>query len=611
MDSNAVFLSAPKVSIGLPVYNGEAFLREALESLVHQDFPDLEIIISENHSSDGTKAIVAEFAARDSRICVYEQPKTLPASDNFAFVLEKARGDYFCWAAHDDVREAGSIRELSRVLDDHSEIVCAMTDVLNFYEEAGKEWSSSLDEIRIEKVQSSWPEVRRKFFAVPTSNIFFCVYGLFRTDTLRKVSMHGNLKHKANSEIPMLAEVALLGRIASIPVEGLRYRRHKDSIYHLETADQSRDVALKRRNILRRLVFGIVMRSTLDLGEKVKVANELFCDFRKDIRAERVNQANQRKRLAKGSKSKRRESPPHWRRWSARFRRAIGGRIAVASRKHPVRDVPPLPNDDYPNSSGNERLVRRKLDLDDPKLKFGLLVKRERERARLESTGWTFMQPKRLKLITDRRITTLLDCGSNSGQYVEELKKAGWSGKVFSFEPLSDAYGRLRAKAEAATDWQTYHFALGDENGESTIQIAGNSYSSSLLQFSADFKELRPDASPVGSETVTIRRLDDVVREEGITLEGPVMLKLDVQGFELSVLRGAVETLKQVSVLQCELALIPSYEGGATFVAVREFLRERGFVLAHLIDGHVNHQTGELREVDGIFLNTRLAPEGA
>jgi FkbM family methyltransferase len=247
-----------------------------------------------------------------------------------------------------------------------------------------------------------------------------------------------------------------------------------------------------------------------------------------------------------------------------------------------------------------------KADLEAPDVDF--LAERERERARLEASGWIFAQPKRLKLINDRRITTILDCGANSGQYVDDLKKARWAGKVYSFEPLSEAYAILSGKAVASDQWQAFHCALGEENGESTIQVAGNSYSSSLLEFSTDFKELRPDASPVGSETVTIRRLDDVVKEEGFSFDGPVMLKLDVQGFELSVLRGALETLPRVSVIQCELALIPSYEGGATFVEVREFLRDQGFVLAHLIDGHANHETGELREVDGIFLNVRLAP---
>jgi FkbM family methyltransferase len=595
---------APKVSIGLPVRNGEAYLEEALESLATQDYPNLEIIVSDNGSTDATKEILAAAQARFPSIRVFTQTETLAATDNFTFVLEQAGGEFFCWAADDDVRAPGSIGRLAGKLENHPELVCVMSDVVNRYEGTGQRTLDLLEGIRLEKVLADWPSVRRLFFEVPTSNVFFCVYGLYRTEALRRVRMKMNLGFSANTEIPMLAQVALLGGIASIAEEDFIYRRHEQSIYHRETAAEEDGAPVRRRNVIRGVVAGIVKESSLEPGEKAAILKSLDDGRRVDLQAERERRAKVAERRKRKSRQKRKKPVGILARLRGRIRRLFHGSTATkksaangAGSSRPAGRV-----------VADERMVRRKVDLENPKLRK--LVQREEARRRLENRGWIFAGKKSTRIISERQITTLIDCGSNAGQYVDELKKTGWTGKVYSFEPLSDAYGKLRAKAESSEGWRSFQFALGEENGEATIQIAGNSYSSSLLQFSDEFKELRPDASPVGSETVTIRRLDDVVREERLDFEGPVMLKLDVQGFELSVLRGALETLPRVSLLQCELALIPSYEGGATFVEVREFLRERGFVLAHLIDGHANHETGELREVDGVFLNTRLvSPE--
>jgi glycosyltransferase involved in cell wall biosynthesis len=94
----------PRVSIGVPVYNCEAFLHLALDSLLAQTFSDFEIIISDNASTDGTEQICREYTARDSRIRYFRQSANKGASANFRFVLEQAGGDFFMWAAADDER---------------------------------------------------------------------------------------------------------------------------------------------------------------------------------------------------------------------------------------------------------------------------------------------------------------------------------------------------------------------------------------------------------------------------------------------------------------------------------------------------------------------------
>ena len=99
----------PVVSIGLPVFNGEPSIRAALESLLAQTFTDFELIISDNASTDATESICREYAARDPRINYFHHEKNQGASANFQFVLDRARGEFFMWAACDDVRSTDFI----------------------------------------------------------------------------------------------------------------------------------------------------------------------------------------------------------------------------------------------------------------------------------------------------------------------------------------------------------------------------------------------------------------------------------------------------------------------------------------------------------------------
>ena len=94
----------PQVSIGMPVYNGEPFISEALDSLLDQTFTDFELIISDNASTDSTEAICRQYAAKDSRIRYVRQAENLGAPANFQFVLDQAVGKYFMWAAADDLQ---------------------------------------------------------------------------------------------------------------------------------------------------------------------------------------------------------------------------------------------------------------------------------------------------------------------------------------------------------------------------------------------------------------------------------------------------------------------------------------------------------------------------
>jgi glycosyltransferase involved in cell wall biosynthesis len=109
MNMSAKDKKVPQVSIGLPVYNGELFVREALDSLLDQTFKDFELIISDNASTDSTGSICNEYAKRDTRIRYIRQTKNIGAVPNFKFVLDEAAGEYFMWAAADDIRSPDCI----------------------------------------------------------------------------------------------------------------------------------------------------------------------------------------------------------------------------------------------------------------------------------------------------------------------------------------------------------------------------------------------------------------------------------------------------------------------------------------------------------------------
>jgi glycosyltransferase involved in cell wall biosynthesis len=225
-----------EVSIGMPVFNGEQFIHDSIDSLLNQTFTDFELIISDNASTDDTEAICRDYASRDPRIRYIRQAVNRGVFANFQFVLDEAKGKYFMWAAADDLQKSSFLDQLVNVLRENQNFVCAMSDVENYYETCGNNSVSKLNDIRLNKVTSNWEKLRIRFFRNPTSNVFFCIYGLFRIDALKttQINYMGLVKYMTNSEIPILAQLSLIGPIASIPGPLKTYRRHKNSIYHSE-----------------------------------------------------------------------------------------------------------------------------------------------------------------------------------------------------------------------------------------------------------------------------------------------------------------------------------------------------------------------------------------
>ena len=117
--------AAPRLSIGLPVYNGEKYLAESLDALLGQSYEDFELIISDNASTDGTAGICRRYMKQDSRIRYIYQPRNIGAAPNHNFVVGQARGELFKWASHDDLYAHDLLKCCVDALDEYPHIVLA------------------------------------------------------------------------------------------------------------------------------------------------------------------------------------------------------------------------------------------------------------------------------------------------------------------------------------------------------------------------------------------------------------------------------------------------------------------------------------------------------
>lgn len=205
-----------------------------------------------------------------------------------------------------------------------------------------------------------------------------------------------------------------------------------------------------------------------------------------------------------------------------------------------------------------------------------------------------------LRLLEHHGVRQVFDVGANVGQYGMFMRRNGYRGRLVSFEPLSGALPLLRRRADADGDWQVLPFGLGDFDGEATINVAGNSESSSFLDMLPLHAEVMPVAGYIGTETVSIRRLDSVI-DQHATAGEPLFVKLDAQGYERRILDGAARSLPRIAGLQVELSPSPLYAGEAPLPEMVQYLADRGFVLMGVEPGWSHGGTGQLMQMDGVF----------
>jgi len=211
----------PFLSIGLPVYNGDNYLEQALDSLVNQTFSDFELIISDNGSTDRTEEICRTYAARDERIRYYRNEENLGATKNFNRTFELSSGKYFKWAAHDDVLVPEFLERCIEVLErDDSVVLChCKTNIIDQY---GKPYLHYLVELNTDS-----PRPHERFHAmVSIEHWCFQSFGVVRAEALKKTPL---IQSFSGSDKNLLAELCLMGKIYEIPEALFLRREHPEA----------------------------------------------------------------------------------------------------------------------------------------------------------------------------------------------------------------------------------------------------------------------------------------------------------------------------------------------------------------------------------------------
>ena len=209
----------PLVSIGLPVYNGELHLRSSLGAILGQDYPNLEIIISDNASTDNTWDICKEFAAKDSRIILSRNDSNKGAFFNFLNVMGGANGDFFMWAAHDDLHVQTYVSDCLLAFDANPSAIMCCTE-LGFINEDGstrKNWHYN-------NIESIGKTLVERIHEVISRCGWFATYALFRRAAIPILS---RLKECYGGDVILLIELAIAGECAKVH-KPLYYRREPD-----------------------------------------------------------------------------------------------------------------------------------------------------------------------------------------------------------------------------------------------------------------------------------------------------------------------------------------------------------------------------------------------
>ena len=205
---------APRLSVGLPVYNGENYLAESLEALLGQTYENFELIISDNASTDGTADICHRYEKQDSRIRYVRQPRNVGCAPNHNYVVQQARGELFKWASHDDLYARDLLKRLVDALDEFPHVVLAHS------------WTATIEDSGAVRavdycLATASPSAPERFRSLLFDNGGDDTAGVIRLSVLRQTPLHNSYHH---ADRTLAAELGLYGPFYQVP-DYLYFRR--------------------------------------------------------------------------------------------------------------------------------------------------------------------------------------------------------------------------------------------------------------------------------------------------------------------------------------------------------------------------------------------------
>jgi glycosyltransferase involved in cell wall biosynthesis len=213
--------SKPLLSIGLPVYNGERYLRDALDSLISQTFTDFELFISDNSSTDNTPAICQEYARRDARVIYQKNKENIGASRNFNQVFEMCSGKYFKWAAHDDILDPEFLQKCIDVLESDPTVILCYSKATLLNDEGV--FKGPYDY----QMNLTAPTPHERFHdLIMVKHFCISVFGVIRREYLAKTNLIDTF---VGSDRSLLAELGLWGKHVEVPEYLFHRRDHRET----------------------------------------------------------------------------------------------------------------------------------------------------------------------------------------------------------------------------------------------------------------------------------------------------------------------------------------------------------------------------------------------
>lgn len=200
------------------------------------------------------------------------------------------------------------------------------------------------------------------------------------------------------------------------------------------------------------------------------------------------------------------------------------------------------------------------------------------------------------------KVDLVFDIGANVGQFSSELRKSGYRGRIVSIEPLEEEWSLCKSASSRDEFWTLHdRCALGASFGEVEINKSENSISSSILDMKEKHLMAAPKSKFTGKAQTKLVTLDSIF-DQYVKIDDVVAIKIDVQGYEEEVLKGAAMALGRTKLIQIELSLVELYDGAPDYKQMIDKLSGFGFELWQIVPGFWDGRTGQLLQFDGFFV---------